>query len=305
MNRRYTPEMDAWLRKRYQEATNSELASEFEKTFGQPISVIQLYSWASSRGIRKLSRFEWTDEMNRFMQEFIPGHTEAEIREAFLSRFGIELTESQIGNAKTRLGVKSGTTGGRFEKGMVPKNKGRSWDEQGLPPETRERMMSTCFKAGNEPANARRIPVGSERLSKEGYVEVKVRTMSPVPCTNRCWRPKHHLVWEEANGQPVPEGAVIAFADGDKRNIDPENLVAVPRRLWAIINHMGITYADRETLLAAMSIAEAKSSLYGERMRPRKCGACGDTFQPAFKKQRTCPACLEAGIRAPRAKRGA
>lgn len=294
MNSRYTPEMDAWLAERYPAAPNRELAEEFEEAFGQPITVCQLSCWANSRGVRKPRKVEWDAEKEDFLRGFVPGHTEDEIREAFLARFGIELTESQIGNAKTRLGVRSGTTGGRFEKGHVSHNKGRSWDEQGIPPEKRERMLSTCFKAGSEPVNGQRIPIGSERVGKDGYIQVKVRTRSPVPCANKCWRPKHHLVWEEANGQEVPPKTMIVFADGNKRNFDPGNLVAVPRRLWAVIARQKIAYADREGLETAMALAELKSRIRDRRCRERPCRRCGATFAPRHPNQRTCDACLEA-----------
>lgn len=292
MNSRYTPEMDAWLAERYPAAANGELAAEFAEAFGQPITVAQLACWANSRGVRKPRKVEWDGEKEGFLRGFIPGHSEGEIRAAFLDRFGVELTKSQIGNAKTRLGVKSGTVGGRFEKGHASANKGKSWDEQGVPQAKRERMLSTCFKKGDEPVNGRRLPVGSERVSRDGYVEVKVRARSPVPGANKCWRMKHHLVWEDANGRPVPPSTMIVFADGDKLNFDPQNLVAVPRRLWAVIARHGIPFADREGLETAMRLAELKSTIHGKRCRERRCRSCGSAFLPSSPKQRTCGACL-------------
>ena len=70
----------------------------------------------------------YTDEMNSFLREFIPGHSEREIAKAFKERFGIELTRSQVKTLKTRLGVKSVTVGGRFERGHVRANNVRSWE---------------------------------------------------------------------------------------------------------------------------------------------------------------------------------
>lgn len=61
----------------------------------------------------------WTDDMLGFMRDYVPGHTEGEIRAAFRERFGIVLTDSQIGNAKTRLGVRSGTCGGKVEHQLM------------------------------------------------------------------------------------------------------------------------------------------------------------------------------------------
>lgn len=303
MTRRYTPEMDAWLEERYPQAPNCELCEEFAERFGQEITGSQLSDWACRRGVRKPVRVHWDEARIGFMRSVIPGHTEQQIRDAFQERFGEVLTESQIGNAKRRLGVKSGTTGGRFEKGRVPANKGRTWEEQGISPEAQARSRSTCFKKGGMPHNAKDKPVGYERVSRDGYVEVKVAERPTRSDRNDNFRPKHHLVWEEANGRPVPPSTMIVFANGDKRDFDPANLVAVPRSLWAVISRDRIPYSDRETLEAAMGLARLKSGLHEAQTRERACGACGRTYKPRYERQRTCDACLAAGIRAPRARR--
>lgn len=267
MSRRYTPEMDAWLADRYPDGgTVPALCNEFERVFGQPITASRLQCWASSRGVRRAGNVRWTTEMDAFLKDFIPGHTEAEIADAFEERFGVRLNRWHVKNAKMRLGVKSGTVGGRFEKGRTPSNKGKTWDEQGISQKARKRMLSTCFKAGEEPANGRRIPLGTERVSKDGYVEVKVSRFRKAKA-NDGWRMKHHLVWEKANGRPVPPSTMIVFADGDRSNFDPDNLVAVPRRLWAVIAHNRIPFADRETLELAMGISETRSAMHGARRR--------------------------------------
>lgn len=226
------------------------------------------------------------------MARIIPGHTEREIRKLFAERYGIELTEGQINNTKVRLGIKSGTHGGRFEKGHIPYNKGRTWDEMGYSEESRKAMLSTCFKPGNMPANAKDKPVGYERVSKEGYIMVKVADRPSKPFRNDNFKQKHRLVWEQANGRPVPPGHHIVFADGDRRNFDPDNLVAVSRSDWAVIANSEIEYSDRETLLAAVDIAQLRRGIYAARCRERNCRKCGDEFKPRFPNQRTCDKCL-------------
>lgn len=126
----------------------------------------------------------------------------------------------------------------------------------------------------------------------DGYVEVKVAERPSRADCNDNFRAKHHLAWEEANGRPVPEGHAVVFADGDRRNFDPANLVAVPRGLLSTINREGIAYADAETLRAAMDVARARSAVYAARRRPRPCRACGGVFEPRYPGQRTCDGCL-------------
>ena len=229
--------------------------------------------------------------MDAFFAALVPGHSESEIRSEFAARFSIVLTRSQIGNRKTTLGVKSGTTGGRFCKGHVPANKGRTWDEMGMPTETRQAMLQTCYKSGNLPKNAR--GVGEERVSKDGYIEVHISQRRAVKANDQ-WIIKHRLVWEEANGRPVPKSSIIVFADRNKRNFDPDNLVCVPRSVWSIICHEDIAYCNRETLELAIEIAKLKHVIHGKRCRERSCRKCGSNFKARYPHQKTCDACLGA-----------
>lgn len=238
-----------------------------------------------------MPKVSWTQDKLDFMARIIPGHTEREIRAMFLEEYGIELTEGQIGNTKTRLGIKSGTTGGRFQKGCVPSNKGKKWHEF-RSVESHEKCLKTAFRKGNEPWNGKRKLVGDERVSRDGYIEVKVKRLNDRPSTNKCWRPKHHIIWEQANNQPVPPSTQIVFADGNKRNFNPENIVAVPRQEWSVICHEGLQYNDRETLLAAVDIARLKRGIHKARCRQRNCKRCGAEFNPRYANQRTCDDCL-------------
>lgn len=56
---------------------------------------------------------------------------------------------------------------------------------------------------GNLPHNTK--PIGYERISKDGYVEVKVKMRPSSPYCNDNFIPKHRLLWEAENG-PVPKG---------------------------------------------------------------------------------------------------
>lgn len=294
MGRRKTAEESAWLAERYPATTNGELLDAFEHEFGWRMTRASLASWASGLGLRKASaRVDWEGhpEYDEFLREYIPGHEECEIVDAFESEYGIRLTRSQVKNAKARVGVASGTHGGRFEPGREAWNKGRPQAEW-MPPESVERTRATRFAKGQLPHNARDLPIGSERIAG-GYVEVKVaeRPSGEGPAHDN-WRPKAHLVWERANGRALRPGEVVVFADGDRSNLDPENLVAMTRTEHNVIVARGIPYADRETCETAVRIARLKMAASRASMRPRKCRACGREFVPRYGHQRTCDACL-------------
>lgn len=239
-------------------------------------------------------------EMVEFMVGYIPGHTEGEIRAAFLERFGIELTESQIGNFKHKHGIRSGTAGGCFERGHVPANKGKRQTDF-MSPEAIERSSRTRFRKGQLPHNAVDVPIGSERVTKDGYVEVKVadRPTGERNCHDN-WAPKHRLVWEREHGREQPGGTKVIFCDGDRRNLDPGNLLLVTDAELAVMNRLGQTWCDRETAEAVLALARLKMAASSVRKRPRTCWSCGDEFEPYFPGQRTCRACLDRGIRADR-----
>ena len=148
-----------------------------------------------------------------------------------------------------------------------------------------------------------RVPVGTERESKDGYIVVKVRDEADVPMSKDNWRLKHVHVYEQAHGA-VPDGCVVYFADGDRRNFDPSNLVAVPRRLVGLLNDPGMPHwHDAESLQACVALAEMRSARHSIMARaPRTCGVCGREFVPDAAHVeignvgiRTCPACLAAG----------
>lgn len=241
----------------------------------------------------------WTDEMRGQFAAYVPGHTEGEIRAHFLDAWGVGLTESQIGNAKHALGVRSGTHGGRFEPGHEPANKGRTWDEF-MPPESQERSRATQFRRGQMPHNGHQ-PLGSERVSKDGYVEVKVAARKRDPrSAHDNWVPKHRLAWERANGRPVPDGSIVVFADHDRENFAPENLVLMTRSEHAVVCHEHIEYHDRETCETAVVLARLMHKTYAATCHERICAACGATFRPEQPNQRRCRACIDAGRTVPR-----
>ena len=159
-------------------------------------------------------------------------------------------------------------------------------------------------RRGNRSAhNKRAVPVGTE-IDMKGYIKVKVRDLPDCPQTKDNWVMKQRLVWERAHGEPVPDDHLVMFADGDRRNFDPGNLVAVPRKLIGPLNSGGYSWHDAESLQAAVALVSLKSGILGAMNRPRKCAVCGREFTPDYAPssgkytQRTCRDCLDSGLRA-------
>lgn len=304
----WTPAEDAAIAELYPESDNRDLTEAMNERFGTSRTPNAIRQRAIKLGIRKAEghkhpgrRTFWNDARREWFCAFVPGHTESEISAEHERLFGEPLTEGQIGGAKYTFGVKSGTVGGRFKLGHETWNRGKTWDELGISDESREKMLATTFKKGevHDRPDGWIKPIGFERVNQDGYIEVKVRDsridgiQSREPGNyNENYRPKHHVVWEQAHGEPVPEGCNIIFADHDRRNFDPANLVAVPRRVWGTIMRAGLEFYDAESLAACVGLAEFRQAIHGAEMAPRNCKACGAEFEPRYAHQRTCDACL-------------
>lgn len=119
-----------------------------------------------------------------------------------------------MGNHKIRNGVDC-----CFKKGHIPANKGTH-------PPTVGRMAETQFKKGHLPRNTK--SVGYERISKDGYIEVRCEMKKDRNVGDTNFVLKHRLVWEQANG-PIPENHIVIFLDGNKQNCNLENLALISR----------------------------------------------------------------------------
>ena len=100
--------------------------------------------------------------------------------------------------------------GTQFKKGATPWNKGT----KGLVG-VQEGCRATQFQKGRPPQEARNyLPIGSLRMTKDGWLERKVTDDHPVPA--RRWVAEHRLVWERENGL-IPPGHIVIFKE--KRRI--------------------------------------------------------------------------------------
>ena len=179
----------------------------------------------------------WSDEEKQYLAEITPGRGYKEIQSMMSCKFGFDYTHHQIKGAITRNKLNTGRTG-RFEKGHATWNKGT----KGL-----TKANVTSFKKGQKSHNYK--PVGSERITKDGYCEIKVSD------TGRRWRPKHVLIYEKHHGK-VPKGSAVIFLDGDKRNFDIDNLYLVTRSQLAMLNKNSLIQKDADLTKTAINVVD-------------------------------------------------
>ena len=274
-----------WLREHYPKMTTIDtLLDDFEREFGWRPNKQGVYVKANRMGLRKEpvkgreDRAERTicwlkePEMERWMLEHDHGQRMDELQAEWRERWGFNIARSQVSLFRANHGT------------QTRRNHG-----------------------GGRPLK----PVGTEYVGKDGYTMIKVAERATVPMSKDNWRLKHVWVYEQAHGK-VPAGHVVYFADGDRRNFDPDNLVAVPRSLVGILNNPDIPeWHDAESLKACITLAKIKRKQQDVLARtPRTCGVCGRRFVPSKKqmstgtvKVKTCPACLAQGKKAGRRNR--
>lgn len=173
-----------------------------------------------------------------------------------------------LASLRKRMGWLTGRTG-RFVPGQPPHNRGKP-----CPPGSGGRhpnAAATHFRKGERRGRAaqRYKPIGTERLSKEGYLERKVH--DGLPLQSR-WRAVHLIEWEAVNG-PVPPKHALKCLDGDRRNTDPSNWQVVPRALLPALNggrfKKRLAYDDAapEVKPSVMAIAQVEHALHQHRRK--------------------------------------
>lgn len=182
----------------------------------------------------------YSEEEKAFLREWSYGHTRKEIAEEFNRRFNHDFSVDRVSSSMKRYGGTTGKTG-HFPKGNVSHNKGKKMQR-----EQYEKCKATMFQKGNIPHNHR--PVGSERVSKDGYIEVKVSEPNK-------WKFKHVVIWEQCNGKR-PKGHVIIFLDGDIHNFDIDNLRCVSRAELLYLNRYNLKFHNKELTTSAINLAK-------------------------------------------------
>lgn len=158
----------------------------------------------------------------------------------------------------TRKGWLTGRDG-CFVKGAEPANKGK-------PMPFHPNSAATRFKKGNRSGEAERKykPIGTERFSKEGYLERKMH--DGMPFQSR-WRAVHLVNWENLNG-PVPAGHCLKCLDSNRLNTDPLNWELISRAVLVRLSGKASNQYDRapaELKPTVMAIAKLKHALQGKR----------------------------------------
>lgn len=186
----------------------------------------------------------YSEEQKEFIITNNYGKYSKELAEMFNQYFNTNITAKEIAYFRRNHKLNSGLTG-QFKKGNVPHNKDKKQVEY-MSQEAIEKTKETRFKIGNKPKNYR--PVGSERITKDGYIEVKVADPNK-------WETKNKIIYKQYFGD-IPEGHKIIYADGNKLNNDINNLILVSDNEELIMNRYRLRTEDIELTKTGYLIAK-------------------------------------------------
>lgn len=163
------------------------------------------------------------------------------LHESFCAKFNrTNVSSSNLHSLRKRKGWKTGRDG-KFTKG-----------QRKIPNSGCKKANKTSFKKGAKPHNWK--PVGSTRVTRDGYIEVK--TEEP-----KKWRLEHLFLWEKENGN-LPKGYCLSFIDGNKLNTSLPNLELITRNDNLQINiverSVGKEFRDTTRLIGKIKSAANK-----------------------------------------------
>lgn len=248
---KYTPEQLKFLRIGYRQMRIPALTQAFNAAFGTGKTQVAIksaltnngFTCGRSTGFPKGMYLIFTREQAEYIQKHYQQLNRHDLTTALNAHFGTAFTVRQVVTFTKNHGIASGRTGH-----FTPGQKGWNTGTKGL-----IKPNSGSFKKGSIPPNL--YAMGQERLSKDGYIEVKVPQSNPYTGAPTWFRFKHRLVWEAEHG-PIPAGQVIVFLDGDKTNCELENLRCVSRAVLTWMNKTGLSNTEGDARKAAILTAE-------------------------------------------------
>ena len=172
----------------------------------------------------------WTEEELTYLRrEYanskaidIATHVDATVSQVYRKAASLGLKKSQEflqSSLSGRLNYGNCGKAHRFKKGCRPWNKGT----KGLCLGGAQTQFKKGYRGGI--GLEKYQPVGAERMSKDGYLERKINDDFPF---YRRWRAVHILLWESVNGS-LPANHCLIFKDGNKANIQLDNIELITR----------------------------------------------------------------------------
>lgn len=255
--KKYAPEIHSFIVANVNGTTTKALVALVNNKFGTDFTESKMKSYKANHKLKSGTPLGlpagrptelYPEEIQNFIEKNYEGIGPKDMTDLLNNTFETSYTHAQMKAYYKNHNIDSGLNG-QFMTGHTPANKGKKGTGGWKP---------TQFKKGRKPHNHK--PVGTERINGDDYVDIKVAEPNK-------WKGKHILIWEEKNGL-VPKGYAVIFGDGNRRNFDIENLILVPRKQLATLNHKGLIQNDANLTRAAITIVDIYQKI-SERSRKK------------------------------------
>ncbi len=254
--KRWTDDQITYLNKISKGKSNKEIAQLINKKFNTNYTSSAISTKKVKLGIKSNYKYvpKYTDEIIEFIKNNYQDKDNIELASILNEKFNLDTTGDKISmlkaNIKRRFGInlRTGINNGCFKKGQNPPNKGKKWDEY-LTKEQQEKSKKTWYKKGNISSN--NVPIGTERIAKDNYIEIKVKDGN----LNKNWQSKHRYIYEQHYGA-IPKGFKVIFADGNRRNFDINNLILVSNSEEFIMNRNKLFFKNGDLTKTGSNLAK-------------------------------------------------
>lgn len=106
------------------------------------------------------------------------------------------------------------------------------------------------FRKGHKPHNIKEL----QEISKttDGYLIIKVKEEG---IQRERWQFLHRYIWEKERGE-IPPGKMITFLDGNKENVEIDNLAFIDNEINLEMQRRGLRAAEKEITKTGINIAK-------------------------------------------------
>ncbi|WP_121665254.1 HNH endonuclease signature motif containing protein [Mesonia aquimarina] len=175
------------------------------------------------RSRKRIGKTSFTPQMDKFIQEnYLTMPIKAMAKKIGKSYCGINLRMKKLNLVIPAEIIEKNKRKNQFKKGQAPKNKGKKLEEY-LTPEQIKIIEKNQFKKGNIPHNNKPVGTITEHIDTCGKAYLIKKVAKPDK-----WEFIHRLVYKKHFGK-IKKGYLIAFKDGNTKNIAPENLEMISK----------------------------------------------------------------------------
>ena len=259
MASRYPPEVHRFIAANVEGRTCKELAELTNREMGTAFTETAMHSYKNNHGLKSGTKCGkpqgWSpicpEGMEDYVRSIAEGRTVYQIADLVNKRYGAGTIDAvRVRAFKKNHGIVSNLNA-RFKKGCVPYNKGKKQEEY-MSPEAIERTRPTRLQPGHPAHN--RVPVGTISKNKYGYLLIKTKAEGSQ--WDR-WEFLHRVIWEEHNG-PIPDGMMVSFKNGDKEDLDIDNLMLISNAENLELHRSQLRFTERELTETGLTLVKLK-----------------------------------------------